>query len=340
MKKFRVLAAIPIIFVFFVVAIIVGAIGLFVVSNADKISNFMVFSEIPKEEAGISVYFCRDANVSCSQKFIDVINNAEDYVYCAFYSISEDSVITAINSRNITTKIVLETDNYIDLKSPAKRDLNPYLMHDKFCVTDKEIITGSFNPTIQQEKYDDNNVILSNSSYLRENYIQEFYQLYDGNLRKTPYPKIIIGNVSVENYFCPKDACEKHVLSVLQKASSSIKFMTFSFTSNPIGDLLVSKEKQGINVTGVFEKMQENKWSQKNKLEVNGGCSVYFDGNKKLMHHKVFIVDDSLVITGSYNPTDSGNRRNDENILIIHDNNIAEKYVFEFDRIWNMSKDQ
>ena len=53
------------------------------------------------------------------------------------------------------------------------------------------------------------------------------------------------------------------------------------------------------------------------------------------MHHKVFIVDDA-VIFGSYNPTDSGNKRNDENVLVIHNRGIAEQFIKEFDFLWGL----
>jgi len=52
------------------------------------------------------------------------------------------------------------------------------------------------------------------------------------------------------------------------------------------------------------------------------------------MHHKVFIIDNRTVITGSMNPTGAGDRKNDENILVIHDEDIAEKYIEEFLRLF------
>ena len=36
------------------------------------------------------------------------------------------------------------------------------------------------------------------------------------------------------------------------------------------------------------------------------------------MHHKVFIIDEEIVITGSFNPSKNADTRNDENILIIN----------------------
>ncbi len=48
------------------------------------------------------------------------------------------------------------------------------------------------------------------------------------------------------------------------------------------------------------------------------------------MHHKVLIIDEETVITGSFNPTKNGDEGNDENVLIIHDKEIAKKFLGEF----------
>ena len=41
------------------------------------------------------------------------------------------------------------------------------------------------------------------------------------------------------------------------------------------------------------------------------------------MHNKVIIIDDRIVVTGSYNFTYFAENRNDENVLIIHSPEIA-----------------
>jgi phosphatidylserine/phosphatidylglycerophosphate/cardiolipin synthase-like enzyme len=52
------------------------------------------------------------------------------------------------------------------------------------------------------------------------------------------------------------------------------------------------------------------------------------------MHHKVIIIDDQIVITGSYNFSKSAKTRNDENTLVIHSPEIAGLYREEFERVW------
>ncbi|MBS1266551.1 MAG: hypothetical protein MAG795_00518 [Candidatus Woesearchaeota archaeon] len=48
------------------------------------------------------------------------------------------------------------------------------------------------------------------------------------------------------------------------------------------------------------------------------------------MHHKVFIIDNRTLITGSYNLTMSADKRNDENMLIIEESKLPQRFLHEF----------
>ncbi|MFH1064425.1 MAG: phospholipase D-like domain-containing protein [Candidatus Woesearchaeota archaeon] len=52
------------------------------------------------------------------------------------------------------------------------------------------------------------------------------------------------------------------------------------------------------------------------------------------MHHKVFIIDEKVVVTGSFNPSSNADKNNDENLLIIHDPIVAAEFLEEFERVW------
>ncbi|MBS3121727.1 hypothetical protein J4434_02490 [Candidatus Woesearchaeota archaeon] len=222
-----------------------------------------------------------------------------------------------------------------------KQDNSNQLSHNKFCVVDGKIVaTGSFNPTFNDNNKNNNNLAVITSAYLSENYEDEFDELWNGYFgkgkkekqNKVKYPKLISAepNLSVENYFCPEDNCEEHVLDVLNQANKSIRFMLFSFTSDAIGDLLTEKQSQGIKIIGVVEKKQNtNKYSEYFKL-TDAGIDIEYDANPYNLHHKVFIIDDEIVITGSYNPTNAGDNKNDENIIILHNKQVAEKFIEEF----------
>ena len=57
------------------------------------------------------------------------------------------------------------------------------------------------------------------------------------------------------------------------------------------------------------------------------------------MHHKVIIIDDHTVITGSFNFSRSAEKNNDENIVILRNAAIAELYLQEWQRIWDSAEE-
>jgi len=116
----------------------------------------------------------------------------------------------------------------------------------------------------------------------------------------------------------------------LSRAESSIYFATYSFTHPKIANELIIRNMSGVAVKGIIEK--GSKYSQFQTLKSNN-LAVVEDSNKSLLHHKFFIIDNTTVITGSFNPTRNGDERNDENMLIIHNTEVARSYLEEFERL-------
>ncbi|MCS7365440.1 MAG: phospholipase D-like domain-containing protein [archaeon GB-1867-035] len=137
-------------------------------------------------------------------------------------------------------------------------------------------------------------------------------------------------------YFSPKGECEQQVIYWISRANSSIHILIYSFTSDPIGDALVNAHNRGIEIKVVFEKSQVSKYSEYFKLK-EAGIEVRNDTNPKLMHHKVMIIDQVIVLTGSYNWSYSAENNNNENLIIIKSKQIAIIYETEFQKIWNQS---
>jgi len=52
------------------------------------------------------------------------------------------------------------------------------------------------------------------------------------------------------------------------------------------------------------------------------------------MHHKFAIIDNRILLTGSYNWTFSANHRNDENLMVIDDPEIIEIFQNQFVNLW------
>jgi phosphatidylserine/phosphatidylglycerophosphate/cardiolipin synthase-like enzyme len=294
--------------------------------------------DIPSETMeDMSVYFCPQDD--CEQVLIDVIDSATKSVHCALFDLDLKDLINVIGKKSysVEVKLVVDNENYGSIIGPGvRKDTSSQFSHNKFCVVDGKVITtGSMNPTDNGADKNNNNLLVLYSKYLAINYEDEFKELWNGSFGKggsVEYPVIYLNGHEIENYFCPEDNCAKKIASELRSASKSIYFMAFSFTNEEIADAILFNDKAVVK--GLFEKRGSgSKYSQYNRLK-DFGIDVKLDTNGFTMHHKVFIIDERIVITGSMNPTGVGDGKNDENVLIIHDKTVARKYIEEFERLY------
>ena len=246
-----------------------------------------------------------------------------------------------VDSENLLTPEVAEQTGRLQRAGIAVRfDRREPFMHDKILVVDGAIAwLGSWNLTTNDTWRNSNNMLRFASRQIAADYTNEFEQMFAGRFgtskrSATPYPHVRLGSTQVEVYFSPEDGVAKHVLQRLAAAKRSIHFMTFSYTADTIADAMVAQAKAGLPVRGVFEAQNaRGTGADFNRLQ-QGGVDVLEDGNCYILHHKVIIVDERTVITGSYNFTGSAERDNDENLVIVDDPVLARAYLDEFERVY------
>jgi phosphatidylserine/phosphatidylglycerophosphate/cardiolipin synthase-like enzyme len=181
------------------------------------------------------------------------------------------------------------------------------------------------------------------SPEIAADYTHEFEQLSSGRFGTsktsgTPYLRVRVGDTNVEVYFSPEDGVAKYVLQRLATAKKNIHFMTFSYTADPISDAMIAKLKAGLVVRGVFERQNAGGSGADFGRLKQGGVDVLEDGNCYILHHKVIVIDERTVITGSYNFTGSAEHDNDENLVIVDDTNLARAYLDEFERVYTQAQ--
>ena len=280
----------------------------------------------------IQVYFCPQED--CETVLIDFIDTAQESLHCALFDIGLESLQKKLLEKEKEIEVQIVTDNDYLKKFDHEFVVEDKwgLMHNKFCIIDgKKISSGSMNPTNNGATKNNNNLIFIESEVLAANYEAEFQEMWNGVFKKGEpvlNPVIELDGITIKNYFCPDDSCAEKVKDELKKAKKSIHFMTFSFTNDGIGNIILLKSLENITIQGVMEARQVTKYSVYDLLKYQG-IDVVKDGNKQNMHHKVFIIDQETVVTGSFNPTGGGDKRNDENVLIITDKDIAKEYMEE-----------
>jgi len=260
-----------------------------------------------------------------------------------------DALIHA-HRRGVRVRVVVESDNLeddevqelIEAGIPVLGDRREGLMHNKFVVIDRqEVWTGSMNFTTTDGYRNNNNLIRLRSSKIAEDYTTEFEEMFVDDLfgpdvrSATPYAEVSLDGTLIEVMFSPDDGVSRSLVELLAGAEESIRFLAFSFTSDDLADVLLERASAGVQVSGVMDESQvaSNTGGEYERFR-SSGLEVYLDGNEDKMHHKVFIIDDKIVVTGSYNFSTSAETRNDENILVLFNRDIARVYVEEFQRIF------
>jgi len=315
--------------------------------------------------AWFELYFTDPVNPFSSQAtggvdgpLVQAIDAARLSIDVAAYNLTLNSVRNALlnaHDRGVTIRMVMESTNMdssdveilLEAGVPIVGDKRNGLMHDKFMVVDKsEVWLGSMNFT-DSGAYDDNNhIIRIRSTKLAENFTKEFDEMFLENSfgenvrRETPHPTLTIDSTRVDTFFSPDDGVASQIATVLSGAEESIYFLAFSFTSNDLGAIVRGKAEAGLTIAGVMDdgQISSNQGTEFDPFK-QAGLDVLIDGIEGQMHHKVFIVDGKIVVLGSYNFSQSAETRNDENVLIIYDEAIAEQFMMEFQRVWEVAHD-
>jgi phosphatidylserine/phosphatidylglycerophosphate/cardiolipin synthase-like enzyme len=284
---------------------------------------------------------------------LEAIDAARLSIDVAAYSISLNSVRNALiraHDRGVRVRMVMESGNMdrsdvqimLEAGIPIIGDDRAGLMHDKFMVLDRsEVWLGSMNYTDSGTYDDNNNMICIRSVKIAENFSVEFNEMFEEDLfgpdilAATPNPEITLDGTRVDTFFSPDDKVLNALYNLLSEAKESIYFLAFSFTSNELGEIVRTQAETGLEIKGVMDREQiaSNTGTEFDPFR-QAGLDVRIDGNDGQMHHKVFVVDGKIVVLGSYNFSNAAEERNDENIIIVYNEKIADFFMEEFDRVY------
>ncbi len=234
---------------------------------------------------------------------------------------------------------------------PVVADDRSALMHNKFVLIDGALLTspfagqvsvwsGSMNLTLNGAGRHNNNLLELRSAEAARRYQAEFDEMFAQGRFGPRSPRGETTPLETETgriaiYFGPEDDLAAALGDALAGARESIRFMAFSFTLDDLGAALLGRAAAGVTVQGIFERTgSESLWSELGPLHC-AGLAVRQDGNPYLLHHKVILVDDHTVVTGSANFSANGTASNDENLLIIEDPALVAPYAAEFARRWD-----
>jgi phosphatidylserine/phosphatidylglycerophosphate/cardiolipin synthase-like enzyme len=217
------------------------------------------------------------------------------------------------------------------------------LMHDKFMIMDGAILwMGSMNYTVNDVYRNNNNTMMLRSQRAVQVYQAEFNEMFErgefgARSDQSNTASFNQDGVPIEVYFASENEVTDIVVREINAAQRSVRFMAFSFTLDSMGFALVDRAEAGVDVQGVFETTGSlTQFSEMGRLFC-AGMGIRQDGNNGVLHHKVFVIDESTVIFGSFNFSDSAASSNDENLMVIREPNIASLFLEEFARVQSIA---
>jgi phosphatidylserine/phosphatidylglycerophosphate/cardiolipin synthase-like enzyme len=318
------------------------------------------------------VYFTDPLNVnnpenwqsSIEGRLIEKINAAQTSIHIASFEFDLTPVAEALiaaRQRGVDVRWVTDDEHGLEADQEPGRgqfamlqeagievrsDSRSALMHNKFWIFDGQIVwTGSTNITENSVFKQDNNTIVIQSPALAAIYEREFQEMWEGQFGPSS-PSHLDEQVTVLNgsqivvVFTSEDpALANAIVPIVNSATKNIRFMAFSFTDSPLADAMSQRAQAGVDVAGVFETVGSETEAGELKTLMCRKLSVRQDGNPSFLHHKVIIVDERIVITGSMNFSANAEESNDENVIIVDNAEIARLYLQEFDRVWNLANE-
>jgi phosphatidylserine/phosphatidylglycerophosphate/cardiolipin synthase-like enzyme len=224
-------------------------------------------------------------------------------------------------------------------------DLNPAIFHQKFIVRDPGlptagVLTGSTNFTLTdtgtnppgnktQVGNNLNHVLVLHGQRITDEYLAEFERLRSGTFgalheRHEPRPsELRLAHIRVKPLFAPEHGPEMEIMKQMLKAKDRIDFAMFTFAqSSGIDDTMIRLVGSVPRIRGVMDRGQGSRqWAATQPLKA-AGAELFENapGNGvRKVHHKLMVIDERLVIAGSFNYTAPATTLNDENIVVLGD---------------------
>lgn len=129
-------------------------------------------------------------------------------------------------------------------------------------------------------------------------------------------------NVITPN-FSPRGQIAAQIIEAVSRAERSISLMMYEFSDGQIANALIAAVDRGIRMRVILDPGNSHLHDTCEPMLIAHNVPTWVDNAHAIMHDKTMVLDNKLVITGSYNYTISAEYRNAESCLFISDPDIA-----------------
>ncbi|KAF4526722.1 hypothetical protein B566_EDAN015754 [Ephemera danica] len=122
----------------------------------------------------------------------------------------------------------------------------------------------------------------------------------------------------------------------LESAQTSLDVCLYILSNRDLADSMIIAQKNGAKVRLLIDHTMAQSEPYRLQELVNRGVIVQPAQTRFMLHHKFAVVDNKLVITGSFNWTAQATLGNFDNAVISSNSALVTPYTAEFQRLWNL----
>ncbi len=281
------------------------------------------------------------------------ILHAEKSILIITFSLSDPEIIAALNQKaneGLKVTVVIDRDHLGEIASKklpnieiVTRTTGEGHLHHKILVVDEsEIWIGSANFTTSAYQTQENLMVRFNSTELAQ-YLHHEADIFRLSAHRTEHGPLLISLLSQDIYFCllphdgfPQKKVEKSIneqskqflIEKIDQANTSIHIAMMVWTNNDLANAVIKAHQRGIKVQVVAPDFGGNL----PKL-MAAGIEVKVNPKLSFMHNKLMCIDNSILVNGSANWSQSSFTRSDESFIIVEPLTSEQSEIFT--AYWN-----
>jgi phosphatidylserine/phosphatidylglycerophosphate/cardiolipin synthase-like enzyme len=137
-----------------------------------------------------------------------------------------------------------------------------------------------------------------------------------------------------ELHFSPEEQLDAIDAGLIAKATKTIDFASFSLTDPAVLTALVNAGRRGVAIRIVLDPRERHDFVGLAELS----DSVRIKRAGPFMHLKSYVIDGRLLRSGSANFSAGGERRQDNDLIVIRDAVGTAAFEAHFDRMWEAAR--
>lgn len=306
------------------------------------------FAPTPLPDGTSPIVYTNHTGDDLTGLFKTGIEGAQSSVLLMVYSLTDDGIIEALNKKGgegVPIRVI--TDG--KAVPFVERDLNQNidllkrfgkgLMHLKILVVDNRLVwIGSANMTRESLRMHGNLVVGIDNPVLAHFVTKKASGIVEegpcsASLHQT-FP--LEGEQTLQLWFLPDNRDgPRSIINMINAAQKTIKVALFTWTRKDFAEAIAKASDRGVKVEVVIDyTASRGAGAEVVKYLKRRGVPVRISQSDGLLHHKMMIIDDEILINGSANWTKAAFTENDDCFVVL--NHLTEDQNSKLQRMWKV----